>query len=135
MTSDDGGARGARPPHDSIEYVTGQLSLFREERDWGRFHTPKNLSMSLAIEVGELLEHFQWVSDEEIPEYVAGHRADVAEELADVMLYVMQLADVLGISLAEALRDKLALNAERYPAHAARGSSAKHTQLAVQRAL
>lgn len=133
MTSSDIHARDARLEHDSLEYVTGQLSLFRAERDWGQFHTPKNLALSLAIEVGELLEHFQWVSDEQIPEYVGKHKDAVAEELADVMLYAIQLADVLGISLADALREKLALNAARYPAHAARGSSAKHTQLAAQR--
>jgi dCTP diphosphatase len=129
----DADTRHARTEHDSIEYVTRQLSLFRAERDWARFHTPKNLALSLAIEVGELLEHFQWITDQEIPEHVAGHRAEVAEELADVMLYVVQLADVLGISLAEALRDKLALNAKRYPAQESRGSSAKHTQLAAWR--
>jgi NTP pyrophosphatase (non-canonical NTP hydrolase) len=119
--------------HDSIEFVTGQLALFRDERDWGRFHTPKNLALSIMIETGELLEHFQWIDDEEIPDYVARHRADVAEELADVTIYVMQLADVVGISLADALRDKLAINAERYPLRVARGSSAKHSELTTKR--
>jgi dCTP diphosphatase len=134
VSSGDLDAGRERPRHDSIEYVTAQLARFRDEREWARFHTPKNLALSLAIEVGELLEHFQWIADDDVPAHVAEHGAEVAEELADVALYVMQLADVLGVSLADALRDKLALNAERYPAHAARGSSAKHTQLAAQRA-
>ncbi|HYM54855.1 MAG TPA: nucleotide pyrophosphohydrolase [Solirubrobacteraceae bacterium] len=126
------GAGSRAGAHDSIEFVTGQLALFREERDWGRFHTPKNLAVSIMIEAGELLEHFQWIGDEEIPGYVAQHRADVAEELADVAIYVMQLAEVVGISLADALRDKLALNAERYPLRVSRGSHAKHTQLTTK---
>jgi NTP pyrophosphatase (non-canonical NTP hydrolase) len=120
--------------HDSIEYVTSQLSLFRDERDWGQFHTPKNLALSVMIEAGELLEHFQWITDDEIPDYVARQRADVAEELADVTIYLIQLADVLGISLGDALRDKLALNAERYPARVSRGSHAKHSRLRARQA-
>lgn len=123
---------GARPAHDSIEYVTAELSRFRDERDWRRFHTPKNLATSIVIEAGELLEHFQWLADAEIGGYVSEHGREVAEELADVAIYVMQLAEVLGISLGEALADKLALNAKRYPAVAARGSRAKHDQLARQ---
>lgn len=120
--------------HDSIEYVGSQLTLFRDERDWGQFHTPKNLALSVMIEAGELLEHFQWIDDDEIPDYVARQRADVAEELADVTIYVIQLADVLGISLGGALRDKLALNAERYPASISRGSHAKRSRLRTRQA-
>jgi dCTP diphosphatase len=128
------GTGDARLSHDSIEFVTGQLSLFREERDWGQFHTPKNLALSVMVEAGELVEHFQWIRDDEILDYVAQHRGDVAEELADVAIYVIQLADVLEISLGEALRDKLELNAERYPARVSRGSHTKHTRLAARRA-
>jgi NTP pyrophosphatase (non-canonical NTP hydrolase) len=117
------------PPHDSIAFVTEELVRFRHDRAWEPFHTPKNLGVSIVIEAGELLEHLQWLPDDEIPAYVENHRAEVAEELADVAIYVMQLAEVLGISLSEALAAKLALNAERYPARLARGNSTKHSEL------
>ncbi|HWX46230.1 MAG TPA: nucleotide pyrophosphohydrolase [Solirubrobacteraceae bacterium] len=112
--------------YDSIAYVTEQLVRFRDERDWGQFHTPKNLALGIAVEAGELLEHFQWIADADVPGYLERHRPEVAEELADVAIHVIQLANALGIPLGEALRAKLALNAERYPVALARGNAAKH---------
>jgi dCTP diphosphatase len=109
--------------------VTEQLVRFREERGWERFHTPKNLALGVAVEAGELLEHFQWLDDAEVRDYVSRHREDVAEEIADVAIYLIQLADVLGISFADALAAKLRLNAERYPASLSRGTHTKHTRL------
>jgi NTP pyrophosphatase (non-canonical NTP hydrolase) len=111
----------------SLEDLSGALRRFTAERDWERFHTPKNLAISLAIEAGELLEHVQWGSDEEIATRLRtpDGRAAVAEEMADVLIYLVRLADVLDIDLLAAASSKIAANAARYPADEVRGSSAK----------
>ncbi len=110
-----------------LDDLAAELRRFAAERDWERFHTPKNLAISLAVEVGELLEHVQWGSDPEIAALVADPdgRAAVAEELADVFIYLVRLADVLDVDLLEAASAKIAANAVRYPADEVRGSSAK----------
>ena len=104
-----------------------ELRRFAADRDWERFHTPKNLALSLAVELGELLEHFQWGTDDKILDLAATPEggAAVAEELADVFIYLVRLADVLGIDLLDAASSKIAANADRYPADEVRGSSAK----------
>ena len=111
----------------TIDDLAVELRRFAAERDWERFHTPKNLAISLAVEAGELLEHFQWGTDEEILDRAAtpGGGAAVAEELADVLIYLVRLADILGVDLIAATSAKIAANAERYPADEVRGSSAK----------
>ena len=88
----------------TLEDLAGDLRRFAAERDWQQFHTPKNLALSLAVEVGELLEHFQWGSDGEIAERLraADGREAVAEELADVLIYLVRLADVAGVDLLAA---------------------------------
>jgi NTP pyrophosphatase (non-canonical NTP hydrolase) len=114
----------------TIEDLARELRRFAAERDWDRFHTPKNLAISLAVEVGELLEHVQWGTDEEIADRAATPEggAAVAEELADVFIYLVRLADVLGVDLLDAASSKIAANAARYPADEVRGSSAKRTR-------
>ena len=114
----------------TVEDLTRELRRFAAERDWERFHTPKNLAISLSVEVGELLEHVQWGTDEEIAARAAtaAGRAAVAEELADVFIYLVRLADVLGIDLLDAASAKVAANAERYPADEVRGSAVKRTR-------
>jgi NTP pyrophosphatase (non-canonical NTP hydrolase) len=111
----------------TLDDLAAELRRFAAERDWERFHTPKNLAISLAVEIGELLEHVQWGSDAEIAALAgsAEGRAAVAEELADVLIYLVRLADVLDVDLLEAATAKIAANAERYPADEVRGSSAK----------
>ena len=111
----------------TLDDLAGELRRFAAERDWEQFHTPKNLALSLAVEVGELLEHFQWGSDGEIADRLraADGREAVAEELADVLIYLVRLADVAGVDLLAAASAKIAANAERYPADEVRGSSAK----------
>ena len=103
------------------------LAEFSRERDWDRFHTPKNLVMALTGEVGELNEIFQWMSDGEASE--AGRSPataeHVGEELADVLLYLVRLSSVLGVNLNDAVVDKLAKNALKYPVEKVRGSSQK----------
>lgn len=111
--------------------LAGALRRFAEERDWQQFHTPKNLAMALAGEVGELLAEFQWLTPEESARVMADpeHGARVRAEIGDVMIYLARLADVLGIDLVEAATDKLADAARRYPVDRARGTAAKAVDL------
>ena len=111
----------------TLDDLAAELRRFAADRDWDQFHTPKNLAISLAVEVGELLEHVQWERDEVLAERLQNPQARMAlgEEMADVFIYLVRLADILDIDLLEAARSKLAANAERYPADEVRGSSAK----------
>lgn len=102
---------------------------FTEARDWGQFHTPKNLAMALAGEAGELIEHFQWLTPEQSARLPAETREAVALEMADVLLYLVRLADVLDIDLADAARQKIRINGERYPVELARGRADKYNRL------
>jgi dCTP diphosphatase len=112
-----------------IEELQAELRRFAEERDWGQFHSPKNLAASLSIEAAEVLEHFQWLTEEQSRQLDEGRRQAVAHEIADVLLYLLQLSDKLGIDPLQAARDKLALNEQRYPADKAKGSARKYTEL------
>ena len=120
---------GTEADFDSIQQISESLAEFRHERDWTPYHTPQNLAISITIEAAELLEHFQWASDDEVASNVAENPEAVAAELADVAIYVLQLAQVLGISLSDAIRAKIAENAVRYPVSLARGNHRKHDQL------
>jgi NTP pyrophosphatase (non-canonical NTP hydrolase) len=108
-----------------LERLVQQLRDFARERDWDRFHSPKNLAMALAVEAAELLEHFQWMTEAESASLDAVRRAKVREEIADVLLYVLRLSDRLGIDPLAAAADKMASNAERYPADKVRGLAKK----------
>ncbi|WP_345794836.1 nucleotide pyrophosphohydrolase [Thauera sp. JM12B12] len=119
--------RGAAP--DALAELRDALRAFAAERDWERFHTPKNLAMALSGEAGELIEHFQWLSAEQSAALDATTREAVALEMADVLLYLVRLADVLEVDLAAAARRKIAINAQRYPAALARGRADKYDRL------
>ncbi len=112
-----------------VQALQAALRQFAEERDWGQFHTPKNLAASLSIEAAEVLEHFQWLTDEQSRNLPPERRDQVALEIADVLLYLLQLADKLQIDPLEAAKAKLALNAAKYPVDKAKGSSRKYTEL------
>lgn len=114
---------------DSLAELRTALRAFAAERDWERFHTPKNLAMALAGEAGEVIEHFQWLSEAQSAALDATQREQVALELADVLLYLLRLADVLDIDLAAAARRKLAINRARYPVERARGRADKYDRL------
>jgi len=105
-----------------------QVADFIAERDWQVFHNPKNLSMSIAIEAAELMEHFQWLSLEQSRQYCRQGEAisQVREELADVLCYCLSLANVLGIDLSEAVSEKLSANALRFPPEQFRGRFGPH---------
>jgi NTP pyrophosphatase (non-canonical NTP hydrolase) len=105
------------------------MRAFVAERDWAQFHSPKNLAMALSVEAAELVEHFQWLTEEQSRTLDAAARAPVADELADVLLYLVRIADELGIDLHAAAQAKMARNAEKYPVEKARGSARKYTEL------
>ena len=114
---------------DDVQALQAALRQFADERDWSQFHTPKNLAASLSIEAAEVLEHFQWLTDEQSKNLSPEQRDKVALEIADVLLYLLQLADKLQIDPVAAAKNKLDINAEKYPADKARGSSKKYTEL------
>ena len=110
----------------TFEDAASKALAFREERDWAQFHNPKDLDISISLEASELLEAFQWSgSDLE----VARKRGAMVEELADVAIYCIYLADALGVGLADAVSAKIDANTEKYPADKSRGSSRKYTEL------
>lgn len=117
------------PAGDDLGALRQALRHFAAEREWGAFHSPKNLAMALTVEAAELQEHFQWLTEAQSRELPADRRAAVALEVADVLLYLVQLADQLGIDLMAAAQRKLALNAARYPVEKARGTAAKYDEL------
>jgi dCTP diphosphatase len=104
------------------------LRTFAKERDWEQFHNPKNLSMALSVEAGEILEHFQWLTADEAANLSPERREAVAEELADVLIFLVRLADVLQIDLAEAAARKVEKNAVRYPIARVRGKALKYSE-------
>lgn len=107
----------------SIHDLAEALRHFAAERDWERYHSPKNLAMALSVEVAELTEHFQWLTQEESCLLSAADREAVREELADVLIYLVRLADKLDIDLLAAAEYKIGKNAEKYPARQNRGSA------------
>ena len=114
---------------DSLDDLAGKLQQFAAARDWQQFHSPKNLAAALSVEAGELLEHFQWLTEAQSRELAAEKREAVGAELADVLLYLIQLAGALGLDPVAEARKKLALNEARYPVERSRGSSAKYRDL------
>jgi dCTP diphosphatase len=117
------------PRFESIEQLRDALRAFSAERDWDQFHSPKNLSMALTVETGELLEHFQWISEQESRELSDNKLTEVRAEMADVFIYLVRLADKLGVDLLAAAAAKIEFNARRYPAEEFRGSSRKYSDL------
>lgn len=116
------------PDTTTLEQLRVALRDFAAARDWDQFHTPKDLALSVAIELGELLEHFQWKNDGEIAALVRGPQGwRVEEELADVFIYLLRLADVLEVDVGDAVLRKIASNDRRYPANEVRGSSEKRS--------
>ena len=113
----------------NVTDIAKRLSDFARERDWEQFHSPKNIASALSVEASELLEIFQWLTEEQSKELPPKTLERVKEEAADVQLYLVRLCDLLQIDLAAAVDAKLAANARKYPVHKARGSSKKYTEL------
>ncbi len=108
-----------------------RVLAFVRERDWEQFHNPKNLSMALAAETGELMEHFLWATPEQSQAIVRdpAKRGKIADELADVVIYALEFANVTGLDLAAAIEAKMTANAKKYPVEKAKGRSDKYTEL------
>jgi NTP pyrophosphatase (non-canonical NTP hydrolase) len=114
---------------DQIKEMTQAIEDFRIARDWKQFHNPKDLALSLALEAAEVVEHFQWKTDEEIKKYINENRNDVGDELADVFYWVLLLSHDLDIDIVEAFKRKMKENAEKYPVEKAKGKHDKYTDL------
>lgn len=112
----------------TLQEITEKIRRFRDERDWAQFHNPKDMSMALSIEASELMEHFLWKTPDEVAARVEEKREQIEEEVADVAIYLVELADILGIGLFEAMERKMAKNAAKYPAEKVRGSSLKYNE-------
>ncbi|MES2262350.1 MAG: nucleotide pyrophosphohydrolase [Pseudomonadota bacterium] len=113
---------------DSLIELRDLARRFAEERDWGQFHTPKNLAMALSVEVAELAEHYQWLPTGADHELDQRKREGIRHELADVMLYLVQLADRHGVDLREAVLEKMELNRLKYPVEQVRGKAKKYSE-------
>ncbi len=116
-------------PVSDLHELRAVIRQFSSERDWLRFHTPKNLAMALSVEVAELLEHFQWLPTGADHELDAAAREGIRHEMADVLVYLIQLADHTGVDLRNAVLEKMELNARKYPVELARGKADKYTAL------
>jgi dCTP diphosphatase len=118
-----------RAPIADLDALRARLRQFVAARDWAQFHSPKNLAMALVVEAGELMEPFQWLDGEESAALPADRLAAVRLEMADVLLYLVRLADVLGVDLLAAAADKIEVNEARYPADRVRGRAVKYDEL------
>ena len=114
-------------PADALHELKLSLRKFSAERDWDKFHTPKNLAMALVVEAAEVAEHFQW--SDGTAEVPADKRDAVAHEIGDTFIYLLRLADKLGVDLVEAAEAKRRINAERYPVEKVYGRALKYTEL------
>jgi len=113
---------------DNLNTLRRRIREFAEARDWERYHTPKNLVMALSVEASELLEPFQWLTAEQSLDLSPEQHEAVRQEIADVLIYLTRLADLLGIDLLDAAADKLALNARKYPVEKAHGNALKYSE-------
>lgn len=113
--------------HD-LDNLKLRLRKFAADRDWDQFHSPKNLSMALIAEAAELVEHFQWLTEEQSANLSAAKLEEVEEELADILIYLVRSADKLGLNLIEAAQQKIEKNEQKYPADKVRGDSKKYTE-------
>ena len=112
-----------------LQQVIDRIRKFRDERDWMQFHHPKDMAAGIAIEAAELMELFLWKSEQEQAEIVETKREQIAEELADIGMFLIELADNLDIDLLDAIEAKIEKNAKKYPVEKARGRSDKYTEL------
>jgi dCTP diphosphatase len=114
---------------DSLAELQSAIDAFIAERDWAQFHAPKNLAMGVAIEAAEIMEHFLWCSPEESSALEPAKRAQVANEIGDVLIYLIELGHALDIDIIAAARAKLELNRDKYPVEKAKGRATKYVDL------
>jgi len=114
---------------DSISEITTRINEFRDARDWKQFHNPKDMAISVSVEAAELMEQFQWKNEAECDEQIKNNREAVADEMADVAIYLFELADLMNMDLGSEMLRKLEKNAEKYPVQKAKGSNKKYDDL------
>jgi len=112
-----------------MKELTKKIRAFAKNRDWDQFHSPKNLAMALSVEVAEVVEHFQWLTQEESQQPDADKMNKLREEIGDVMIYLARLADRLGIDPVQAAEEKMRINEKKYPVEKAKGLATKYTEL------
>ena len=112
-----------------IKSLQEKIAQFVSERDWGQFHNPKDLAISLNLEASEVLEHFQWKSEQEMKDYIKNHKDEVGDELADVLYWVLLMAANMNIDVVAASERKLEKNAKKYPVEKSKGNHKKYTEL------
>lgn len=115
--------------NEDIEALQTALRKFAEERDWNQFHSPKNLATALVVEAGELLEHFQWLTEDQSRNLTENSKQPIAEEIADVFIYLLQLSSAIGIDPLNSAREKIRANALKYPVALAKGRITKYSKL------
>lgn len=113
---------------DSIDQLRARVNKFVEARDWAQFHSPKNLAMAMIVEAGEVVEHFQWLTEADSRDLDPEKKEQVGQELSDTFVYLLRIAEVCGIDLIEAANKKIDLNAKKYPVDKVKGSNAKYTE-------
>jgi dCTP diphosphatase len=113
---------------DKLETLKAKLQTFADDRDWDQFHSPKNLSMALSVEASELLECFQWLTEEQSQNLSPTQRQAVVDEMADVQIYLLRLATKLNVNLVDAAEQKIVKNEAKYPADKVKGSAKKYTE-------
>lgn len=116
-------------PEHNLESLAARIRAFRDARDWAQFHNPKDMAVAISIEAAELLEHFLWQPPDALEDRVRERRDRIEEEIADIAIYLVELADNLEIDLLGAMARKIERNAAKYPVEKARGSSAKYDEL------
>lgn len=112
---------------DSLDALRARVNNFVAERDWAQFHSPKNLAMAMIVEAGEVVEHFQWMTEQQSLNLDEQTKEQVGQELSDTLVYLLRIAEVCGIDLIEAANKKIDLNAQKYPVEKCKGSNAKYT--------
>ncbi|MBU2043678.1 MAG: nucleotide pyrophosphohydrolase [Candidatus Omnitrophica bacterium] len=112
-----------------VKNIIEKIKKFRDDRDWMQFHDPKNMAVSIILEASELLEHFQWKTIKEVEEYAKQNQDEIKDEIADIALYLFEMADNLGVDLIDAMDKKLAKNEKKYPVEKARGKHTKYNKL------
>ena len=112
-----------------IKDLTKRIIAFRDARDWKQFHNAKDVALSLVLEAGEVMEHFQWKNKAEIEKYIETNKTDIGEELADVLYWVLLMSHDLKIDVLDALEKKIKINEEKYPVEKAKGKHTKYTKL------
>jgi len=112
-----------------LKQITKKIVAFRDARDWKQFHNPKDMALSLVLEAGEVMEHFQWKNAKEMQGHVKKNKVEIGEELADVLYWVLLMSSDLNIDILDAVEKKLKKNAEKYPIAKSKGKHTKYTKL------